>query len=104
MALGTLLQHTDACWEEVREDLRIEIDAVENGYLLLQDDAMSPEALATAKLRQESLGGQLQVEILDQSGVLQLEPALSDSTTIGGAHFFPDGWSVRRARAASASW
>ena len=95
MALGTLLQHTDACWEEVREDLRIEIDAVENGYLLLQDDAMSPEALATAKLRQESLGGQLQVEILDQSGVLQLEPALSDSTTIGGAHFFPDGWSVR---------
>jgi D-amino-acid dehydrogenase len=94
MNLGSLLEHADEQWQHTLEDLNVEVNSVKNGYLLLQEGATSPAARSVAKLRQEALRGKLQVEILDQTGALELEPLLSDSATIGGAHFFPEAWSV----------
>jgi hypothetical protein len=90
MALGTLLLHADEGWRCVLEDLDVEIDAVKNGYILLQPDVTSAAALASAQLRRDTLQGTLRMETLDQSGVRELEPALSDSATAGGGYFFPE--------------
>ena len=68
--------------------------AARNGYILLQKDVHSRGARETAELRLAASGGpaHLNMEAIDASGVLELEPNLSDDAARGGAWWFKDGW------------
>ena len=71
--------------------------AARNGYILLQNDVRSRGARETATLRLDASGGpeRLRMEAIDASGVLELEPSLSERAARGGAWWFEDGWFVR---------
>ena len=70
--------------------------AARKGYILLQKDVHSRGARETAELRLAASGGpaHLNMEAIDASGVLELEPNLSEDAARGGAWWFKDGWCV----------
>lgn len=116
LALGTLLRHAEAGYNDAWEHCGIDIDgemgiyapnkatacdafAARRGYLLLQKDVHNQNSQSAAALRREGWsGGSLKMEALDQSGVRGLEPHLSYDVTKGGAWWFEDGWFLKNPR------
>ena len=110
--LAAMLAKSEAAWDRVLEYARIDPDAVivgsngpplvsRKGYLLLQDapgcDVHSGKSRRNLERRVDALfqaGSRLRCEVLDESGVLELEPGLSSEAARGGAHFFPDAWQL----------
>ena len=113
-ALGSILRLAEDGYKGAWEHAGIDVDgpmgeyapndatrshafAARNGYILLQNDVGSRGARETATLRLDASGGPevLRMEAIDASGVLELEPSLSERAARGGAWWFEDGWFVR---------
>ena len=110
--LAAMLARSEEAWDRCLDYAGVDPDAAgdspgapplrsKKGYLLLQDvpgcDVHSAASLATRDRRCDALfqaGGKLRCEVLDASGVLELEPGLSPEAARGGAHFFPDAWQL----------
>ncbi|MDA9098109.1 FAD-binding oxidoreductase [bacterium] len=112
LALGNLLTNAEQCYQDVWRYSDIDIDgsmgkyapnsstsndpfAKRSGYILLQKDVHSKNALAAAKLRREGLGSSLKMEALDSWGIKELEPHLAEEARRGGAWWFEDGWFLK---------